>query len=43
MMTDDELMKILFVLQLLRNRVDGKDKEYAEEMIGMLQKHLGVD
>lgn len=41
-MDKESLFKILFVLTLLRNRVDEKHKEYANEMIDMIHEHLGV-
>lgn len=39
-MDKESLFKIVFVLTLLRNRVDEKHKEYADEMINMIQEHL---
>lgn len=41
-MDNESLFKILFVLQLLRNRVDDKHKEYADEMIDMIMGHIGA-
>ena len=41
-MNDDDLKKILFVLYLLRGRVDGFDKEYAQEMIDLIEVHIGI-
>jgi len=41
-MNDEDLKKILFVFYLLRNKVDGIDKEYAQEMIDLIEKHLGL-
>lgn len=42
-MSEDKLQKVLFTLYLLRNAVDSENaKEYAQEMIDMIERHLSV-
>jgi hypothetical protein len=42
-MSDDDLKKVLFTLYLLRNKVDDENaKGYAQEMIDLIERHLGV-
>jgi hypothetical protein len=40
-MSDDDLKKILFTLYILRANVEqANHKEYAKEMIDLIEKHL---
>lgn len=40
-MNNDDLKKILFTLYLLRSKMEDKNyKEYATEMIDLIEKHL---
>ncbi len=44
-MTDDELKKILFTLQLLKNKTkdDSEAQEYAYEAMRSIENYFGID
>lgn len=41
-MNDEDLKKVLFVLYLLRNRVDEKNVEYAQDAIDLIENYFGI-